>query len=384
MDFNLLEKWDLSQHKLPYSSIVNISSLAGVFRSTAASYKFLFFLSLLNILDETHYNKLKISLDDILLEMLSIAWFPHNFFKLNFGINDRIAQELDRLSITDSQIRVSNTKNSKNEVKAVISRKDFTNNNLLALVPYRLLSPFFLQDLKGLKDAKRNRAISELASSRFDEIKPFYLFSDDHKSIIMNPNWILYFAENQAVLRSFINWNWLEYMQKRNPTVPNLQLKLFPPTKRVNLNAQTDYWRTILKYEKMRCIFSGQVLTTDDLSIDHFLPWSFVAHDQLWNLIPVSRSVNSSKSNNLPSLDEYLVKFAEMQFLGLRSYNRNPGKMSWNKIVESYVYDLKMKSDEILDRDKLEIGLRSAIVPLNSLAASQGFSEGWVYTERSA
>jgi len=209
MDSHFIHNWSFSQYQnnLPYSSLVDIPALLGIFRSTAASYKYLFFLSLLNILKETGFDQLKISLDDILLEMLANAWFPHNYFKLNFGINDRIARELDRLDIADSQIRVSGVKNSIVEIKAVLSRKDFTKNHLMDLVPYRLLTPFFQNDLKGLKDAQRNRAISNLAASEFNRIKPFYLFSDDRKSIIMNPNWMLYFSENQEVLRSFINWN---------------------------------------------------------------------------------------------------------------------------------------------------------------------------------
>ena len=44
-------------------------------------------------------------------------------------------------------------------------------------------------------------------------------------------------------------------------------------------------------------------------------PWintaSFVAHDQLWNLIPADISVNSSKSDRLPILEKYLPRLAE-------------------------------------------------------------------------
>lgn len=171
----------------------------------------------------------------------------------------------------------------------------------------------------------------------------------------------------------------MEYMQKRNPSVPNLQMKLFPPVKRNNLNDQTSFWKTILEQKQLRCIFSGNVLGADDLSIDHFLPWSFVAHDQLWNLIPVSRSINSSKSNNLPSMSRYFNKFADLQFMGLTVYRNNPGKLSWNRVVEPYINDLRLNESGIMDRDRFGTGLKTAIEPLNSLAAAQGFCEGWVY-----
>ena len=35
--------------------------------------------------------------------------------------------------------------------------------------------------------------------------------------------------------------------------------------------------------------------------LDHFLPWKFVAHNQLWNLIPVDPRANRSKSDHFPS-----------------------------------------------------------------------------------
>ncbi|MBK5968358.1 MULTISPECIES: HNH endonuclease domain-containing protein [Thiorhodovibrio] len=49
----------------------------------------------------------------------------------------------------------------------------------------------------------------------------------------------------------------------------------------------------------------------------HHLPWSFVVHDQLWNLIPVPPSVNSAKSNRLPAAD-YLEPFTRLQHQALQ------------------------------------------------------------------
>jgi hypothetical protein len=247
------------------------------------------------------------------------------------------------------------------------------------MVPYLLLSPFFSKELKGFEGPTKHKKIVTLAQSQFKKSKPFYFFSDDGKSIIMNPQWMLYFYENQTVLRSFISWNWLEYMQRRNPSVPNLQLKLFPPSARSSLNNQTAYWKQVLEREKLFCIFSGNLITAEDLSIDHFLPWSFVAHDQLWNLIPVSRSINSSKSNNLPSMERYFDKFVDLQYRGLQIYRNNPGKVSWNKVIEPYLADLRLNPGDLMDRGKLGKSLRNTIGPLSSLAAAQGFCEGWVY-----
>lgn len=48
--------------------------------------------------------------------------------------------------------------------------------------------------------------------------------------------------------------------------------------------------------------------------MDHFIPWSYVAHDEMWNLIPSNASANRSKSNHLPEWDLYFNKMANMEY----------------------------------------------------------------------
>ena len=49
--------------------------------------------------------------------------------------------------------------------------------------------------------------------------------------------------------------------------------------------------------------------------VDHFIPWSLVMNDELWNLMPMDSSLNSAKSNRLPKWDPFFSRFAENQFL---------------------------------------------------------------------
>lgn len=50
-----------------------------------------------------------------------------------------------------------------------------------------------------------------------------------------------------------------------------------------------------------------------EYDIDHFISWSFVMNDELWNLIPMDSSLNSSKSNRLPHWT-FFNKFADNQY----------------------------------------------------------------------
>ena len=103
------------------------------------------------------------------------------------------------------------------------------------------------------------------------------------------------------------------YLQRRNPSVPGIADKLYPPQER-KLDKVKKYWKMLVSLEPIREIYDESVLMENDISIDHFVPWSYVAHDEMWNLNPTTKSINSSKSNNLPDWEMYFERLARLQF----------------------------------------------------------------------
>ena len=47
------------------------------------------------------------------------------------------------------------------------------------------------------------------------------------------------------------------------------------------------------------CFITGKAIPENDLSIDHIIPWSYMYSDDLWNLVYVNKSINSSMSNRI-------------------------------------------------------------------------------------
>ena len=45
------------------------------------------------------------------------------------------------------------------------------------------------------------------------------------------------------------------------------------------------------------CFITNKPIPEKDLSIDHIIPWSYMYSDDLWNLVYVKKSLNSSMSN---------------------------------------------------------------------------------------
>lgn len=42
-----------------------------------------------------------------------------------------------------------------------------------------------------------------------------------------------------------------------------------------------------MEIQEIRDVFTGQPVKEKQYDVDHFIPWSFVMSDKLWNLMPV-------------------------------------------------------------------------------------------------
>ena len=101
---------------------------------------------------------------------------------------------------------------------------------------------------------------------------------------------------------------------------------------RSSLLEQRKFWNTAINNGlEVRCLYTDKLLAAREYELDHFIPWSFVSHDLLWNLMPADASINSSKSNKLPNLKLYLPKLAEAHQAALR-INLEIGRQ--NKLME--------------------------------------------------
>lgn len=73
-------------------------------------------------------------------------------------------------------------------------------------------------------------------------------------------------------------------------------------------------WEGVLESTNVIDVFKNEPIKRNTYDVDHFIPWSFVMNDELWNLMPMDASMNSSKSNRLPQWDKFFVRFAKNQY----------------------------------------------------------------------
>ena len=369
----------MKPHHLPYSSHLPVEHLSAVFSNVTNSYKYYWFLAILEFVKQ---GRQKIDIHDLIMEMIGEVWYPINYFRLSFGkwdSFDQAAQNIQQVLGCSKEIKkqelidLLNQNRDKKEIKELI-------NKLRRYVPMRFLTPWFGSELRGMPDQKKDAALIALAGQHFSMGKYApYRFTDEQRAIKINKDWFEYFSRHLNVLAGFTYWHLVNFLQRNNPNVPNITVKLFPPEKRDFKHAR-KFWNVFFQSKAhVYCIYSGKELTKTGYSLDHFLPWSFVGHDQLWDLIPTLKEVNSSKSDQLPA-EKYLDHFISLQY---DAFHKAIGSQAISKkLLEDYTILFKSTLPEIsqMNQNHFSEHLKDVIHPQMQVAVNMGFGKGWFYS----
>ncbi|GAA4848878.1 HNH endonuclease domain-containing protein [Algivirga pacifica] len=375
---------DTFSNSLPTHESLPVGILSRCFDNTDKSYKFYWFLSILDHIQDSP-EALHISYEELFTRMVSNVWYPLDFYKLSFGKNDAFKKVAEYLS---GRIEIDHRVNARplfEQINEGLQQEEYREMYrmmyaiLKANVPYRFQSPFFSAELKGIKDHRKNKKIQELAGQYYGigYGKVFYRYTE--RGIELDGAWKEYFLQHQPILRGFIFWHLLNYVQKHNPNVVGLVHKLEKRKSR-DLKLARSFWDIYLQHrESAKCIYSGEEIVIP-YSIDHFIPWSYVVHDQLWNLTPISASVNSSKSNALPSLEKYLESFQVQQYDAFQTVVRaHIKKDTKQKIMEDYLQLFECSEGELLNipHHQFASKLGDKVKMNEQMAGSMGFERGW-------
>ena len=295
--------------QIPYSEKLNTASLARIFDNKSESYKLFWFKA---ILHGVGLGRSVIPFRDLIERMIVDAWYMVSEYKLNLGPADNlektvlyIAEKENFLPTEKEDVILSYLHNSDDRelrrLMTVLSQN----------VPYRLQAP--LIQTPDSKLWNKLGGITDYINSQDGVIYLIERKRSIESRIIIDPLWMDYLQSNLGIPIGWTDFNLITYLQRRNPTVPAISNKIYPPQER-KLTSATNYWKYIIQQGSVRDIYSGEELTTRGLSIDHFVPWSYVASDELWNLIPTEKNINSSKSNNLPDWDTYFCRLAHAEY----------------------------------------------------------------------
>ena len=355
--------------------------LGQVFNDTAASYKFFWSLGLLTLLQK-HPTGI-FTQREVIEEMIVGAWHPVCFYRLSLGAQDKLQ---DAVKALRDEARLKNDA-SPEDIHDHLELSPSMNGRLQTLsnlVPTRFLSPWFAGELRGVDGDGRTRRIQELAlkSQSSSSPSPYFFERVGSNTLIrVNALWAIFFRENFEIIRSFIFFHLCRYLQARNPNVPGVVNKLSAPFER-DLGPARKFWRAVRaefnhmgKGSLFHDIYSGAPLD-EAFTIDHFLPWSFVAHDLLWNLTPVASLTNSRKSDALPKPDIYLPRLSSLHREAVLVMKGKP------KMLEDYANWFMTDIERItsMPDEHFFQHYRETIEPQLQIAHNQGFQANWSWS----
>jgi len=353
--------------KFPSSGILPIHFLAACFNKTVATYKFYWFLS---IIQELETGKVNINKKTLFARMLSNSWYTANYFNLSYGKSDILKNQIFTVSVVenipihfnrDTVFRSLNSSKNEKTIKIL--------NHFDSQVPHWFLSPWFA-GIKGT-DSEKRKKIYELNT----EEKRKCLYFLDKENIVINPIWVDYLLQNAKFLKSFCYWSLTLFFQKHNPNIPDIANKIIKDAQRPKLDKQRkEFWNLVfnnLPGNEIKCIYTNEMITMDNYAVEHFVPHSFVAHDLIWNLIPANPKFNSSKNNRLPQFDKFFDRFFEIQTSGLKIICERFPK---NKLLEDYLTIFpEMPNLSIIYKPEFKAKFEETIKPLLTIASNNGF-----------
>ena len=362
---------------LPEAEDLRIEYFGHLFDNTSECYKMFWFQV---IVEKILTGQTSASYEEIIDEMIADAWYMVAEYHLNLGPRDNLEFAVNRL------VEISGLKASEDKGKLLAYIRNCQDREVLRYkriltenVPYRLQAPFMDLQTDDWKAGKK-----EL----IDRINAYYrlLYKFDQLNglgtrIHFDEKWSEYIVKNQIIIKGWLKYNLVEYLQRRNPNVPGVIDKLYPPQER-KLEDIQKYWKQIMTICPVVEIYGGDELKEKDISIDHFVPWSYVANDEIWNLHPTTKSINSAKSNSLPKWEKYFKKLAAIEYLSYqlmwqregihKEFEKVKKKHLNSPMVEGRLYAPDLSEEEFRRR------LSEVVLPVYQSAKSAGFRE-WEY-----
>ena len=188
-----------------------------------------------------------------------------------------------------------------------------------------------VRKLGELADSERRKLIRKIANvlptnvlsafhaSKPESMPPLYAWDEGESVIRLTVDAVAFVHENARSLTLIANYFLARFLSKLN-TVPHIVEKVErDAAKRGSLAPFAAQLRAL---GESACFYCDASLDVGVSTIDHFIPWTFVFEDRLWNLVPACRVCNSSKSDRLP--DE--VQLQRLLLLNKLRESRLPAK----------------------------------------------------------
>lgn len=173
-----------------------------------------------------------------------------------------------------------------------------------------------LIEFENIDDVTKNTIIKKVTSEckkcvvgalydDFDGI--IYAFDLKEQGVILNYCIYEFMLKYKAELEKLNYYSWARFLEQINDDNALVRvidkLELSTP-RRENLSVYREILRK--EFEEDTCFYCGRKLQKK-MHVDHFIPWSFVKDDKIWNFVLSCPTCNVKKNNYIPNKN-YLIK----------------------------------------------------------------------------
>lgn len=324
---------------------LDLSALSRSLDNYTASYKFYWIEAIILLVNRCE-GKCAFTLSEIFDEMIVNAWHTHAYYHLKLSVNpggkengDQLEQAIDYMIEHTSLKEDSTQEQIRTELKLHAAEVLPFKNNLQKYVPKRFLVPFLNRSYESYP--KIIEAIKAIEARGYAVPYTFDTRTGVNRKVIINDRWLILFRKEQNLLLGWINYSKTLYLQSKNIEVPGVINKLSLINQDRSLTAVHQLWYLILSMGyRMNDIYSNTEIVINDYHIDHFIPWSYTASNELWNLLPSQSTVNINKSNALPDWNRYMPGFLGTQFTLYTSIHEDKTReirKSFNRCMDKYL-----------------------------------------------
>ncbi len=296
-----------------YHNTLDIEGFSQMMKDPSYCYKFYWLEAIVQLISE---GIRETTFDTIINEMICNAWYSVREFHIHLSgmmADGQIRDGLERAVLTLSKMSELPANASKIEIKNAIKEHDkelkSAKEQLTNMVPYRALVGFFMKTDSVAEWNSIRRMVAYIKMINRDVVLLPYTLGESSKlkkEVYFNKSWMEMIQDNTVSILGWIQYEKVKWLQNNNPEVPGLVYKLAPMDEKMRkLNNVRKLWECILNISKVSDVFTGEAVTPKQFDVDHFIPWSFVMNDELWNLMPMDSSLNSAKSNRLPKWDPF-------------------------------------------------------------------------------
>lgn len=207
-----------------------------------------------------------------------------------------------------------------------------------------------LEIIKSIKNKGKRYVIGAFYA---DTQNFFYEFDLKKEHLKFSAPVYKFLQKYQKIITYLTNYHLAKFLEKHND-VPNINYilgKVEVISKRSSLN---EFYQILMKYDENVCFYCGTNLSNKrrKTHIDHFIPWSFIQSDNIWNLVMSCQDCNLSKNDKLAA-DHYLLVLID----------RN----------EEF-----LEKSDLFQREDLQVYSEKKLTDLYQYSMDNGFNDIWV------